>query len=196
MRTALACPNCCRSSVEGSRLPTSSELADLVMSGVREVGMDPVPFTLGRDEPLASLRVLRFLRDARGNGLTVRWHGSIGEGLTWPELSHLDASAEAPLAARSRSAVQRMMYWRSGPGFVQVRDCRSGNDIRQITFGDKTLVDVFRSVQEPTDSAEFDERQRAALEFLVGHRLVLTLGRFALGLPYRIGRWPVPAFHH
>ena len=206
MRTALAGPNCCRSSVDGRRLPSRSELADLVMSGVREVALDLAPFTLGRDDPLASLRVLRFLRDAKGTGLTVRWHGSIGEGLPWPELSHLDApaSSDAPaqsdVAGRSDTrpggADERTMYWRSGPGFVHVRDRRSGHDTRLITFGDETLVDVFQQVQEPTDPAEFDERRRAALEFLVGQRLVLTLGSFALGLPYRISRWPVPAFHH
>jgi uncharacterized protein DUF5825 len=162
--------------------------------------MDPVPFTLGRDEPLASLRVLRFLRDAKGNGLTVRWHGSIGEGLPWSELSHLDAPAQSQMASRpdmrSRGVDDRTMYWRSGPGFVRVRDRRSGNDTRLVTFGDETLVDVFQRVQEPADTAEFDERRRAALEFLVGQRLVLTLGLFALGLPYRISRWPVPAFDH
>jgi hypothetical protein len=193
MRTVHAGPSC-RSSVDGRRLPARSELADLVMSGVREVALDPLPFTLGLDEPLATLRVLRFLRDAKGNGLTVRWNGLIGEGLPWSELSHLDAPAQSHMA--SPGADDRAMYWRSGPDFVSVRDRRSGYDTRRITFGDEALVDVFRRVQEPTDPAEFGERRRAALEFLVGQRLVLTLGSFALGLPYRISRWPVPAFDH
>ncbi|MFY0580666.1 DUF5825 family protein [Cystobacter fuscus] len=86
-------------------------------------------------------------------------------------------------------------YWRSGPGFVLVRDCRVGRDAARFTIDDPATLRTFLALGIPRRVSEVrtDAAAEDALVRLLEERLVLQLGEWLVALPYRLRRWPVPA---
>ncbi|GAA3143318.1 hypothetical protein GCM10010521_32670 [Streptomyces rameus] len=167
----------------------------------------PHRFTGRRVEPAGPLdlsgsgrgtaEAVRFLRECQGLGLRVDWRATGTPSYDPALLHHLPppaehASAETELTAWRAAYAQGALYHRRGPDFVTVLDRREPGTAARLTLDHPALHDTFLRLLEPTPVDTLDPVGREALGLLAAERLVLAAGGWAVALPPRIRRWPVP----
>jgi hypothetical protein len=81
-------------------------------------------------------------------------------------------------------------HYRHGPGFMEVRDHRSGNLNRIIIDEPDYLEAIATLIRDPAAAIPGD-----ILDDLVGEALVIPVGDRHWWAPYRPYRWPQPPFH-
>ncbi|MGW7258953.1 DUF5825 family protein [Streptomyces sp. NPDC054834] len=141
---------------------------------------------------------VRFLRDCQGLGLTVTWEAA-GTEIPYDvrNLRHLPPPVEHPderpeltdWRARHRHG---LLYHRRGPDFVTVLDRREPGGAARLTLDHPELVAAFHTLLEPTPLGELSHARRTATGLLAAERLALVTDGWAVTLPPRIRRWPVP----
>ncbi|MET8563250.1 DUF5825 family protein [Streptomyces flaveolus] len=89
-------------------------------------------------------------------------------------------------------AAQGRSHHRRGPDFVTVLDRRERGTAVRLILDHPALHATFLRLLEPTPVPELDATEREALGLLAAERLVLTGGDWAVTLPPRVRRWPVP----
>jgi hypothetical protein len=169
--------------------------AGLYREGVRRVGLDrPVDLTGGMEEATL-VRAMVLLRELTGWGVVVAWRLLPGPYTEiWQRLNHLYPPAE--LVGRPESG-EIVRAWRStfylckcvyrhGPGFVEVRDRRSGSLARFVIDDPAYLAVVERLV----DGAPARELDPEVLGDLVTEGLAGLIGDLAWWLPYRCAAGP------
>ncbi|MFJ7150832.1 DUF5825 family protein [Streptomyces sp. NPDC100445] len=139
---------------------------------------------------------VRFLRECQGLGLRVDWRAA-GTPSYDPALLHHLPPPTRPSPdhepARWRAAYGHgVLYHRRGPDFVAVLDRRERGTAVRLTLDHPVLVATFLRLLDPTPVDALDPAGREALGLLTAERLVLAAGGWALALPPRIRRWPVP----
>ncbi|MCX3059657.1 DUF5825 family protein [Streptomyces beihaiensis] len=161
-------------------------------------------------------RGVHFLRECQSLGLRTQWEQAGGTGcraagrhpcgsrrLTYDLglLSHLpppvrQAGEAAELTELLRDWRERhsygMLYHRRGPGFVAVMDRREHPAPARLLLDHPGLLAAFRALREPAPLDGLDARLREAARLLAEDRLVLAVDGWAVALPPRIRRWPVP----
>jgi hypothetical protein len=85
-----------------------------------------------------------------------------------------------------------MLYHRRGPDIITVMDRRERPASARFTLDHPDLLATFATVQEPTALGELGTVQREAVDLLAAERLALVAGGWAVALPPRLHRWPVP----
>ncbi|MEU8525905.1 MULTISPECIES: DUF5825 family protein [Streptomyces] len=142
----------------------------------------------------ATVEAVRLLRECQSAARTVRWVPDT-EALPFDAslLHHLPPpeSGDAARAWRSRYAYG-LFYHRRGPDFVTVMDRRDPAASARFTLDQPSLLDAFLAVQEPTELDGLGPAGREAVELLADERLVLVTDGWAVALPPRLRRWPVP----
>jgi hypothetical protein len=140
---------------------------------------------------------VRFLRECQGLGLRVDWRATGTPSYDPALLRHLPPPAEHD-AGQDESATWRAahahgaLYHRRGPDFVTVLDRRDRGTAVRLTLDHPALHGTFLRLLEPTPVDALDPVGREALGLLAAERLVLAAGGWAVTLPPRIRRWPVP----
>jgi len=166
-------------------------------NGVRRARLDR-PVRLDGGDPDA-VRLLALVRELTAYGIVVDWRldlGPLGAG-GWRPFGHLYPPAELDgltdpeesLRAWAASFYICKFVYRIGPGFVQVRDRRTGT-LNCLTIDDPEYRDAIpvllggapRTALPPAMVADFEA------EGLVG-----TVGEQLWWLPYRVRRWPFPS---
>ncbi|MFF5261843.1 DUF5825 family protein [Actinomadura viridis] len=168
---------------------------------------------LGGD-PAATARAVALLRDLVPTGERVEWRGRITGPLDLPLLHHLPppaaleygkgdgteagrgiGQAEKKAAAEqetwARSYAFGSLYYRMGPGFVQVKDVRDPERPVRSVLTDPAAIEVFTACLTPARVRDLDA---PALRDLLRRRLLLAAGDLVVTLPYRLTRWPIPFF--
>ncbi|MEW2283226.1 DUF5825 family protein [Streptomyces sp. NPDC047841] len=145
----------------------------------------------------ATAEAVRFLRECQGLGLGVSWRATGTPSYDPRLLCHLPPPAEPPgeegvPASWRASHAHGILYHRRGPDFVTVLDRRERGTAVRLTLDHPALHATFLRLLEPTPVAELDATAREALGLLTAERLVLAAGGWAVTLPPRIRRWPVP----
>jgi hypothetical protein len=156
------------------------------------------PVQLCPDGTWASGRALMLIRDLTAHGFAVRWTAHCREGCRDSRLfSHLyppttvvcgSASAETTRAWRERFFVGKCGF-RHGPGFVEVRDRRSGV-LELLTISDQPHLAAIGPLTEGVAATAVPagvRRDFADAELIAEHA-----GRL-WWLPTRMYRWPSPA---
>ncbi|MET8770218.1 DUF5825 family protein [Streptomyces sp. NPDC004658] len=145
----------------------------------------------------ATAEAVRFLRECQGLGLSVSWRATGTPSYDLRLLRHLPPPDELPgepgeLASWRAGHAYGALYHRRGPDFVTVLDRRERGTAVRLTLDHPALHATFLRLLEPTPVAALDAAEREALALLVAERLVLTGGGWAVTLPPRVRRWPVP----
>ncbi|GAA3954730.1 hypothetical protein GCM10023085_41500 [Actinomadura viridis] len=106
-----------------------------------------------------------------------------------------DGQAEKEAAAEqdtwARSYAFGSLYYRMGPGFVQVKDVRDPACPVRSVLTDPAVIEVFTTCLTPARASDLDA---PALLDLLRRRLLLPAGDLVVTLPYRLTRWPIPFF--
>jgi Family of unknown function (DUF5825) len=155
------------------------------MTAVQQVEV-PEPVMLSRRDPAGTLRFVQLLREAAGYAVPLRWHGVVDlEPHTRMLLSHLPApDGDAAWSAGYRHG---LCHYRRGPDFVLVTDRRFGEPATTLVLAGVELV-TFERYAAVAAAAAGDE----VFDRLVAAGLVLTMSGYAVALPYRLRRWPIP----
>lgn len=168
----------------------------------------------------AVTRAIQFLRECQGRGLRTRWEpartGRTGRTdrprdacrVTYDEpppstpydirtLRHLPPPAERlgepeELTDWREGHAHGLLYHRRGPGFVSVMDRRERPASSRITLAHPDLLAAFDALHEATALDGLDRSLREAALLLAEERLVLVVAGWAVALPPRLSRWPVP----
>ncbi|MFC4612560.1 DUF5825 family protein [Streptomyces maoxianensis] len=155
----------------------------------------------GRETAVA----VQFLRECQSHGLRTHWeiaHEETPGGDAYDAriLHHLPPPAERPgepgELSEWRSSYAAfptgMLYHRRGPDFITVMDRRERPASARFTLDHPDLLTAFGTVQEATALSELSAVQREAVDLLAAERLVLVADGWAVALPPRLHRWPVP----
>jgi hypothetical protein len=172
-----------------------SAVSSLAAGGVQFARLqDPVDLADG--DGAAAVAALVVVRELTSHGIAVDWKIAMPAGAAgWQLLSHLYPPAAVRCGGDSDSVTTRWRDsfhaakcgYRRGPGFLEIRDRRTGSFRRTVirsARGDQGIAPLLRGI--PT----------AALDETVTRRyleadLVHQAGRFLWWTPYLIRRWPL-----
>lgn len=148
----------------------------------------------GRETAVA----VQFLRECQSHGLATRWR-TAGEEPAYDirMLRHLpppveDAVEVGELREWRAGYAYGMLYHRRGPGFLSVMDRRSRPASARFTLDHPDLLAAFDALLTATPVDTLSPVRREALGLLAQERLALVTDGWAVVLPPRLRRWPVP----
>ncbi|MEV4643262.1 DUF5825 family protein [Saccharopolyspora sp. NPDC049357] len=135
-------------------------------------------------------RPLDLLRELAAWGMPVEWTAA-AIPLEWKWFAHLPppSGTSAEVDAWCTAFHPGKCVLRQGPGFIQIRDRRSGV-LDCYTIDEPYLQDVVHQLAAGLNPNECDP---AAVALLIEHGLVVRVGDLAWWAPARLRRWPVPA---
>ncbi|WP_372344988.1 DUF5825 family protein [Streptomyces sp. KL116D] len=112
-------------------------------------------------------------------------------------LRHLPPPAQHPdepagLASWRDGHAYGMLYHRRGPDFVTVMDRRERPASARFTLDHPDLLAAFDALHEATPLDALDAVHQEAAGLLAEERLALVVDGWAVALPPRLRRWPVP----
>lgn len=172
--------------------------ADLYARGVRKVSVSsPVDLSGGMDATTL-VWLMIFLRELTGWSVAYDWTMICGEHHdVWLRLNHLrpprampdHPEADAVLAQWRDTHYLCKCIHRHGPGFIEVRDRRTG-DLSRFVIDDPAYL---AAVETLIPGALADSVPPDILAHLIEEGLVGTADAFAWWLPYRVRRWPWPS---
>ncbi|BCJ66708.1 DUF5825 family protein [Polymorphospora rubra] len=189
------------------REPAADAVARWRRDGVRKVVLpDPVDLTVaGADaEAVDTVRRLVLVRELTSHGIAVDWRLRLpgDDDQEWLPYGHLRPPLELlpPPTAIGADPAQQLAAWhkafyfdkctyRRGPGFVQVRDRRSGR-LNLITIDDPAYLAVLDQLM---DGAELTDVDLGIARDFGEEGLVTKVGDLLVWLPYRLRRWPLPS---
>lgn len=181
-------------------IPTTEEVSSLVSGGVSNIR---VPTTEFSPEP-EFLNFLRLLRDSMEFGLNVEWFMNH----SWPVNCHYFYHLPPPcggfccplhrqtLDAWTTNHRYGQLYWRRGnTQFILVRDNRKMQQSWRYELDTQEELQTVMLCQAPYhEDNKSLTKHTDILEELREINLVFTVGNWNLFLPYRLRRWPTPAY--
>lgn len=176
----------------GTRAVTANPAAqarELFAERVRRV-VFAEPVRLGDADSRVALDLLRELA---AWGVHCEWRAA-GRPPAWQAFSHLPPptgaeDAEVDLDTWRSSFFPGKCTFREGPGFIQVRDRRSGS-LECYTVDEPEFVAAIRDLAAGADPHVCDQ---TATRAFVEHGLLVRAGGLRWWAPARLRRWPVPA---
>jgi Family of unknown function (DUF5825) len=176
---------------------TGQTAADLYAHGARRVAVDRVVDLTDAGGP-ADLRALALVRELTSRGVVVDWQLRLPPDTPdWWLLNHLQPPSQlhaGPAGEQLRQAWADSYYldkciFRNGPGFIQVRDRRSG-ELNRLTIDEPDYLEPIDRLSEGV--AEAAVPPHVVADF-AAEGLLWSLAGTLLWLPYRVRRWPWPA---
>jgi hypothetical protein len=148
-------------------------------------------------EPMATARVVAFLRGARARGMTVGWRGRLTGAFDVTALHHLPPPESlegggAECADWAASHRRAFCQFRRGPGFILVKDGRDPRFVARYELDRPDLVAAFTACLRPTPLDLLEPAEREAALTMHKERLLLVNGGIAVTLPNRVREWTAP----
>ncbi|WP_156727432.1 DUF5825 family protein [Streptomyces apocyni] len=190
-------------SVTGAVASTAEEL---YASGARRIELVEAVDLSSIGVPEAVVRTLRLLQELTARGIVVDWRLRLrlGDESTATALGHLYPPREIDGcgdAARLRADWARTFFlgkcsYRHGPGFLEIRDHRSGV-LQRIVIDEPEYHAAISELtaDAPAHPASPDALTDSILDALATESLTLSFGGLHWWAPCRIYRWPQPPFH-
>ncbi|MFD7292700.1 DUF5825 family protein [Streptomyces sp. NPDC059897] len=164
--------------------------------GTRVRVTEPLPLHGGGR---TTTRAVQFLRECQASGLRTHWETAAVPRHTYDlrTLHHLPPPAQHPdepvELTRWRAAhAYGMLYHRRGPGFVTVMDRRERPASARFTLDHPDLLAAFDALSDATALDALAPAHQEAARHLTEEGLALIVGGWAVALPPRMRRWPVP----
>lgn len=161
----------------------------------RDVVLDTA-LAFGRS-PEEDLDLLRYLRDATGHGVRLRWRLDGVPVLPLRSHVHLVPPVEGVDAASAAYADRwtadyryGLYYFRRGSDFVLIKDVRPDGDPARLTIDEG--AEHFLAMARAQTVEELDVPARDLLDTVAAAGLLIRAGDRLLVLPYRLRHWPVP----
>ncbi|WP_242883636.1 DUF5825 family protein [Actinomadura litoris] len=176
--------------------PTGAELDGAPWPGDDALGALPAAGVVGLTLEVPALPrapwLIAFLVRVTSFQLPLEWGGPVAD-LPCGLLFHLTPPAFGDEVAGKWRAAHRygQCYWRRGPGFAAVQDLREDPGAHFVIH-EPGLLALFHRLADPVEVAGLGADDRAHLRDLLDARLAVELGGVAVGLPYRLRRWPAP----
>jgi hypothetical protein len=177
------------------RLDSQAGAADVYGLGARLVELPTLVDLSGAMPAEWAVRTVALIRDLTAQGVNVAWRLRLGKVVDWHVLSHLWPPREivgrqaGMVAEWRRTHYLGKCVYRQGPGFVQVRDRRDGELTKFTIDADDHLTTIEPLLQgAATQTIPADVFADYATE-----DLLMQVGEFAVWLPYRVRRWPIPS---
>jgi hypothetical protein len=174
---------------------TSKWADDIYALGARRVDLPELIDLSGDASPAVTASALALIRDLTASGITVGWRLRLGRDTDGATLTHLYPPQEilddAQDIARHWQATHYLgkCAYRYGPGFIQVRDRRTGT-LLKFTIDDPEHLTAVELLLNGVDQRELPA---SIFSDYAQERLLTRIGSLALWLPYRICRWPIPS---
>lgn len=172
----------------------ASQAHHLFDEGVRAVTFsEPIRLT-GH----AAWQALGLLRELAAWAVVCDWTLVVdAAGPGWSPFSHLPPPTEVrgcgaggfDLTSWRESYLPCKCIYRAGPGFVQIRDRRSGW-LECYTVDEPAFVAAIRDLATGLAVTEVDS---AAAEAFMDSGLIVSVGDLQWWAPVRVRRWPIPA---
>ncbi|MGY0024568.1 DUF5825 family protein [Streptomyces sp. cg35] len=151
----------------------------------------------------ATTQAVQFLRTCLSHGLRVTYDAVRPAGGAGPYtydvriLRHLPPPAEHPeesaeLTEWRAGHAYGMLYHRRGPDFITVMDRRERPASARFTLDHPDLLAAFDALHEATPLDALAPVHQEAAGLLADERLALVVDGWAVALPPRLRRWPVP----
>ena len=150
------------------------------------------------DDPERVVRALTFIREYTSHGIAVHWRLDAAGLQAWRSLGHLypptdltGTGGEDAAALEQWSSAYRIckLFYRRGPGFIHIRDHRSGQ-LRQFTIRGVRHIGAIDQLLGGAPEADVPRNVAADFEKV---QLLGRVGDMLWWLPYRVHRWPLPA---
>ena len=165
--------------------------ADLYTRGARRVRLPGVVDLVAG--PAGTTKDIALVRALTGQGIVVDWKVVVDPG-RWRVYGHLYPPTEVVGRPDVADAWREEFYlckflYRHGPGFIQIRDLRTG-ELSSLTLDEPEYIEALEQLLpgapenaiSPDVLADFD-----------AENLIWRSGGEAVWLPYRVRRWPWPA---
>lgn len=179
--------------VLGTRsVPFPATVAEFYAEGARHAVL-PSLVDLAADAEASTVRSLALVRELTAWGIAVDWRLRLpGDAEMWPALSHLHPPAEVVDHPSIRDQWRSSYHFckcvdRHGPGFVEIRDFRSGR-LRKIIISDPRYRQAIEALR---DGPPLSRLPTPIARDLIAAGLVGLVGTRAWWLPYRVRRWPL-----
>ncbi|WJK41699.1 DUF5825 family protein [Solwaraspora sp. WMMA2056] len=185
--------------------PVGDAVADWHADGVRKLVLPGVVDLTVADPAAAAdaVRRLVLVREATSYAIEIDWSVRLpgGDDDLWRVYGHLRppvavelVGADAATSAAATTAWRDAFYfdkctYRQGPGFVQVRDRRTGQ-LNLLTIDDPAYLAVLAQLVDgaPVTGVDIDIAREFGEE-----GLVTKVGDQLVWLPHRLRRWPLPS---
>jgi ribosomal peptide maturation radical SAM protein 1 len=151
---------------------------------------------LGDPDGTAAVAALAIIRELTGRGIAVEWTLRLpGTGDGWQRFSHLypparilsDSDGDA-IAAQWRASFHiAKCGYRLGPGFLEIRDRRSGSFRRHVLSSPRGEAGIAPLLRGAPAAAVSDIAKARYLPLDLVHQV----GQYVWWMPYRISRWPL-----
>ncbi|MFF3491140.1 DUF5825 family protein [Streptomyces sp. NPDC002795] len=164
--------------------------------GTRVRVTEPLPL---HGDGRATTRAVQFLRECQATGLSTHWETAAVPGYTYDlrTLHHLPPPAQqadetSELTTWRAEHAYGMLYHRRGPGFVTVMDRRERPASARFTLDHPDLLTAFHTLSDATRLDTLAPAHQEAAVHLAEEGLTLIVDGWAVALPPRMRRWPVP----
>ncbi|MGD6753827.1 DUF5825 family protein [Streptomyces sp. BH105] len=179
--------------------------------GTRVRVTEPLPL---HGDGRATTRAIQFLRECQASGLRTHWEadtadttGTAGAGhrhtYDLRTLHHLPPPSPSPSSPQQADEPVELTTWRAahsygmlyhrrGPGFVTVMDRRERPASARFTLDHPDLLAAFDALSDATPLDTLAPAHQEAARHLTDEGLALIVDGWAVALPPRMRRWPVP----
>lgn len=164
--------------------------------GTRVRVTEPLPL---HGDGRTTTRAVQFLRECQASGLRTHWETAADPRHTYDlrPLHHLpppsqQADEPGELTAWRAAHTYGMLYHRRGPGFVTVMDRRERPASARFTLDHPDLLAAFDTLSDATPLDALAPAHQEAARHLTEEGLALIVDGWAVALPPRMRRWPVP----
>lgn len=166
--------------------------ADLYARGARRVQLPGiVDLAAG---PAGTTKNVALVRALTGQGIVVDWRVLV-DPARWRVYGHLYPPTEVVGHQDVADAWREEFYlckflYRHGPGFIQIRDLRTG-ELSSLTLDEPAYIEALHQLLPGAPEAAIPPDVLADFD---AESLIWRSGGEAVWLPYRVQRWPWPSF--